>query len=153
MISRTPRSCTRSRQPVSIAGKSGSRRSIADQRGAPLVEQVRQREHQPLPAVVQPLSRATEQRRQIGQPAFRARQPQPALLGQAVQPADQPRRLVFQIGDQIGARRHREFRRRGRGRRAPVGDEIDQRGVGLVPHRGDQRDAACGDGAQRRPPR
>ena len=113
-----------------------------------LVQQVGQREHQPLGAIVQPLPRPAEQRGQIGQPAFRTRQEQPPLLRQPVQAADQPRRPLLQVGDQFGPRRHRQLRRGGRRRRAAVGDKVDQRGVGLVPDRGDQRDAAGGDGAQ-----
>src|SRR5690606_7812178 len=37
------------------------------------------------------------------------------------------------------------FGRPGRGGGAPVGDEIDQGGVGLVPHGGNDRDAGGGD--------
>ena len=47
---------------------------------------------------------------------------------------------------QLGAHRHRHFGGGGRRRRAPVGGEIDQRDVGLVADRGDERDHA------RRPP-
>ena len=52
----------------------------------------------------------------------------------------QPRR-------QFGAHRHRHFGGGGRGRRAAVGGEIDQSGVGLVPDRADQRNRAVGNSA------
>ncbi len=125
----------------------GNRRSTAVERRAAPRQQVGQRQHQPFGAIVQTLPGAADEGRQIGQPALRARQAQPALLRQPVQPADQPCRLVLQIGDQVGARRHREFRRRGRRRRTAIGDEVDQRRVRLVPDRGDQRNPAGGDGA------
>ena len=85
MISRTPRSCTRSRELAQHGGQVRQPTLDAAERRSALVQQVRQREHQPLRAVVQPLPRAAEQRRQVGQATFRARQAQPALLGQPVQ--------------------------------------------------------------------
>ena len=55
-------------------------------------------------------------------------------------------RLVRQIGQQFGARGDRHFRRRGGRGRAPVRDEINQRGVGLMAR--PPRSAAAG---RRRP--
>ena len=71
------------------------------ERRAPLMHQVRQGEHQPLGAIIQPLPRAADQRGEVRQPAFRPRQPQPALLRQSVQPANQARRLMLQVGDKV----------------------------------------------------
>ena len=50
----------------------------------------------------------------------------------------------IQIRQQFGAHRHRHFGGRRRRRRAPVGGKIDQRDVGLVADRGNQRDHAGG---------
>jgi hypothetical protein len=49
--------------------------------------------------------------------------------------------------DQLRIFRHRPFGSLRRGRRARVGNKIEQRPVRLVPNRGDQRDAAFGGGA------
>ncbi len=75
-----------------------------------------------------------------------------AQLGAAMVVAARPRRQrparqAVDAVDQLDAHRHRHFRRGGRRRRAAVGDEIDQRHVGLVADRGDQRDQAVGGGA------
>src|SRR5208282_6266894 len=43
----------------------------------------------------------------------------------------------------VGAHRHRHLGGGGRRRRAAVGGEIDQRHVGLVADRGDQRNETC----------
>ena len=145
--SRTPRSCTRSRQARIIAGRSGSRRSTATRAVRRLSTRLGSASTSRSAAVVQPLPRGAEQCRQVRQAALGARQPQAAVLRHAVQAADQPRGLVLQVGHQVGPRRHRQFGRRGGGGRAAVGGEIDQRGVGLVADRGDQRDAAGGGGA------
>ena len=116
------------------------------QGGAALVHQVGQRQLQSLGAVVQPLPRGAEQGGQVGQAALGARQAQAVVLCHAVQAADQPRRLVLQVGHHVGPRRHRQFGGGGGCGRTPVGNEVDQRGVGLVADRGDQRDAAGGGG-------
>ena len=51
------------------------------------------------------------------------------------------------LDEQFAAHRHRHFGGRRRRRRALVGGEIDQRDVGLVADRRDQRDHALGRGA------
>ena len=56
-------------------------------------------------------------------------------------------RLAHQVGDQFGAHRHRHLGGGGRRRRALVGGEVDQRDVGLVADRGNQRDHAVRRGA------
>ncbi len=56
-------------------------------------------------------------------------------------------RQVRHRGDQVGADRHRHLGGARRGRRAAIRDVVDQRGVGLVPHRRDQRDRAREGGA------
>ena len=56
-------------------------------------------------------------------------------------------RLIEDTGQQVGAHRHRHLGRRARRRCAQIGGEVDQRGVGLVPHRRDQRDLRRGGGA------
>ena len=69
-----------------------------------------------------------------------------ALLAALPAGAGAPREAV-DLDEQLAAHRHRHFGRRRRRRRALVGGEIDQRDVGLVADRGDQRDHAVGRGA------
>ena len=54
--------------------------------------------------------------------------------------------LARALGE-LGELRHRPFGGLGRRRRARVGDEVDQRPVGLVADGGDDRNAARGHGA------
>ena len=56
--------------------------------------------------------------------------------------------LVREVGGELGAARDRQLGGGGRRGRAAVGDEVDQRRVGLVPDGRDQRDAAGGGGAE-----
>ena len=58
----------------------------------------------------------------------------------------QPGAVVGHLGAQFADHRHRQFGRRGRRRRAEVGGEIDERGIGLVTHRRDQWNPAAGGG-------
>ena len=58
------------------------------------------------------------------------------------------RKLAHRRG-KLGADRHRHLRRAGRRRGAEIGGMVDERRVGLVPDRGDDRDRACRDGAHR----
>ena len=61
-----------------------------------------------------------------------------------------PRRRAVEVGDsrdQLGPDGRRELGRRGRGRGAQVGDMVDQRPVGFVADRGDERDRATRRGA------
>ena len=65
----------------------------------------------------------------------------PRLL--AAQPAGQrPPLQALDVERKLGAHRHRHFGGCGRRRRAAVGGKIDQRYVGLVSHRGNQRNEA-----------
>ena len=57
---------------------------------------------------------------------------------------------IQRLGQQFGAHRHRQFGGGGGRGRAHVGGEIDQGGVGLMPHRRDQRNEAGGRGAHHR---
>jgi len=59
----------------------------------------------------------------------------------------QPRLLLAGPGQKVAAHRHRHFRGRRRGGRAPVGGEIDQRCIGLVADGRDQRDLGTRCGA------
>ena len=92
------------------------------------------------------MARGAQQSGQIGQAALGARQAKAAFAQQPVQPAGQPRGFLLDVGQQVGAGRYRHLGRRGRGWRAPVGSEIDQRGIGLVANGGDQRNGAGGGG-------
>ena len=66
----------------------------------------------------------------------------------AALPAEHPApRQAADFDEQLAAHRHRHFGSRRRRRRALVGGEIDQRDVGLVADRRDQRDHAFGGGA------
>ena len=68
-------------------------------------------------------------------------------LGEAQDRAPRPAVEVRERGDELGANGRREFGRRGRRRRAQIRRVVDQRPVGLVADRGDQRDRAARGGA------
>jgi len=106
-----------------------------------------QRPGQPRRHLAQRHPRGFEQARRIGPALHYCFQPlarSPCLQRQA---GAQPPPAIVEQRHQFGAHRHRHFRRRGRGRRAAVGGEVDQRGVGLMPHRRNQRDRRFGGGA------
>ena len=63
-------------------------------------------------------------------------------LGDAQNRAAPARVEIGETGEKFGAHRHAEFRSGGRGRRAHVGGVIDQRPVGLMTDRGNQRNQA-----------
>ena len=66
------------------------------------------------------------------------------MLHAALPRADLARSQRRDRRQQLGAHRHRDFGGGGRRRRAPVGRKIDQRDVGLVADRGNERDHALG---------
>ena len=55
--------------------------------------------------------------------------------------------MLRHVRQQVGALRHRHLGRRGGRRRAPVGGEVDQRGVGLVADGAHHRGLAGDQGA------
>ena len=77
-----------------------------------------------------------------GRPRESASSLKPRFLAQALEGPSKPCAILLHIGQQIGAHRHRHFGGRRRRRRADIGGEIDQGGIRLVPHGGDQRNGA-----------
>ena len=106
-----------------------------------------QRPRQPLGAGVEPLARDRQQLLGVRQRARRGAQLGAAVILGALPAGQRPARLAHQLGDQVGAHRHRHLGGGGRRRRALVGGEVDQGHVGLVADRRDQRDHALGRGA------
>src|SRR5262245_60952734 len=101
-----------------------------------------QRARQPRARLVEPLARQREQRlRRRERARGRAQLAAPRLL--ATPPAGEraPRQAV-EPPDEIDPHRDRQLGGGGRRRRAHVGGEVDERHVGLVPDRRDQRDRA-----------
>ena len=114
---------------------------------AAAVDAVFQRRFQRATPEIQPLPRPFGQRLR---PAKRAAQidqtlRQPVLLLAGGLRHAQTR--LLQPRRQIAPHRHRHFGGGRRRRRAPVGGEVDQRGLGFMPYRRDQRDGAVGSGA------
>ncbi|OLE34668.1 MAG: hypothetical protein AUG47_00580 [Alphaproteobacteria bacterium 13_1_20CM_3_64_12] len=133
-------------EPVAgTADISGKRRGAQPRRGKlkPLAgagEAGGDRKAQPLGPVIEPLRRGAEQILRIGQAARQPGEVLPVTREQPRKAAREAPRFRVQLADQIEAHRHRHFRRRGRGRGAAVAGMIDQRRIGLVSDRGDQRD-------------
>ena len=96
---------------------------------------------------IQPLPRDREQIAGRGQRARGGAQFAAAALMRALPIGAGAPREIGDLDEQVAAHRHRHLGRRRRRRRALVGDEIDQRDVGLVADRRDQRDHALGRGA------
>ena len=71
----------------------------------------------------------------------------PGALEQAQRAAAMAGRQTIEAGQEVGPHRHREFGRPGRGRGPEVGRVVEQRPIGLVPHRRDERD----EGSRPRP--
>src|SRR5229473_8265503 len=98
-------------------------------------------------SAIQPLPRDRKQFARGGQrPHGGAKLVAAAFL--AALPAQyRPPRQRRDLDEQFAAHRHRHFGGGRRRRRALVGGEVDQRDVGLVADRRDQRDHAVGGGA------
>ena len=97
--------------------------------------------------MIQPLPRDREQFARPRQRAGGGAQFVAAALLAALPAHHRAPREALDLDEQFAAHRHRHFGRGGRRRRALVGGEIDQRDVGLVADRRDQRDHAVGGGA------
>ena len=94
--------------------------------------------------LIEPLARQREQRLGRGQGADRRAQLRAPGLLATIPAGERPLPQAVDAHQQLRAHRHRPFGGRGRRRRAHVGGEVDQRHVGLVADRGDQRDHARG---------
>ena len=75
-----------------------------------------------------------------GKPAGESLDGARAVAQRAVDRGTRPPFDVEDLGPEVGAHGNRHFRRRGGGRRAAVGGEVDQRRIRLVPDGGDQGD-------------
>ena len=106
-----------------------------------------QRARQGAAGIVEPLPRQRQQIAGGGQGARRGAQFGAASFLAALPAQHHAARQPGDLDKQLGAHRHRHFRRRGRGRRALVGGKIDQSDVGLVADRRNQRDHARRRGA------
>ena len=82
-----------------------------------------------------------------GQSAAGGAQVGPRGLDKTPRAALEASAQILVLGDQVAVHRHRPLRRLGRGRRAGIGDEVDQGPVGLVADRRDQRNGAVAGGA------
>ena len=122
------------------------RRQLRDPAAAP-GHQVCHRVHQALGAVVEALADLLEQAPGVGQAAPQALDPHAPLRHQALAGRGHAPLRLLNLVEQLAAHRHRELGGGGRRRRAQIGGEIDQRGVGLVADAGDQRDLGFGGGA------
>ena len=105
-----------------------------------------QRARQAGAGLIEPLARQREQFLGRGQGAHRRAQLGAPRLLAAVPAGERAPREAVDARQQLHAHRHRHLGGRGRRRRAHVGGEVDERHVGLVPDRGDQRDHARGHG-------
>ena len=106
-----------------------------------------ERPRQPFGAGIETLARDRQQFLGVGQGARRRAQLGAAVVLGALPAGERAARLAHQLGDQVGAHRHRHFGCGGRRRRAPVGGEVDQGHVGLMADRRNERDHALGRGA------
>ena len=97
-----------------------------------------------LAPVVQPLARLFQKRRRRRQTPRETGDLRAALLDDARARRQQPFPVSGRSGEQFGAHRHRQFGRSGRRGRPEVGREVDQRRVGLMADRRDQRDGGAG---------
>ena len=102
---------------------------------------------QPLGQIVEALRRLAEQRLRVGQTAGEPDQVLLELPQLALAAMEQALIELAEALGELGAHRHGELGGRGRRGRALVGGVIDQRGVGLVADRRDQRDRASRRGA------
>ena len=123
-----------------------ARAQIGEALAAPGHER-RHRVGEALGPVVEALAHLADQPRRVGQAAAQALDQgapllEPALAGRAQAPV-----RLQDLVHQLAAHRDRHLGR-GRGRRrAPIGGEVDERGVGLVPDPGDEGDLGLGGGA------
>ena len=104
-------------------------------------------ERQPLAADVEPLLAFLDQAARIAEATGEAREFHGRFAQQSDHAAGQSLGVVQRLGQEVGAHRHGHLGRRGRRRRAAVGGEVDQGGVGLVADRRDQRDLRSRGGA------
>ena len=95
--------------------------------------------------VVEALGALVDERARVAEAARQPFEPGPAFGQAAGQAAQAPAFEVEQLGQQLGAHRHRQFGGGGGGGSAQVRGIVDQGGVGLVADRRNQRnDAGCG---------
>ncbi len=125
-----------------LLARGGKSRKQAGDQLLPALEIADAGMEQPLDAAVQGLDALGDELGGTRQAAAESFEAQPRLIRHAAHRARQTRAVLHDIGQQLGAHRHRHLGG-GRGRRRPpVGGMIDQGRVGLMADGGDQRDAA-----------
>ncbi len=149
---RVARPVVDARQPLAGAGEPQGRR-VADQSLQHAVEPPLRGARRRRQGRAQPRLREVEALALHRQQRLRARDHpgEPAQVAAAAvdQPGERPGvapREVVEVGQEVEAHRHRHLGRARRRGRAPVGGMVDQRHVGLVADRGNERDRALGGG-------
>ncbi len=104
------------------------------------LDELARRQRQPLAADIEPLLALLDQSQRIAQAARQAADGEVRLAQHAVHARHGAFAEIERLGHQVGAYRHGHLGGGAGRRRATVGDEVDQRRVGLVAHRRDQWD-------------
>ena len=117
---------------------------------APLRRAVAQAPAQAFGQIVEPLRMRLQQRLALGEPVGARLQPFAPQLYRAQDRAFLARFEIGQHRGELGAHRHRHFRRGGRRWRAAIGGVVGQRGIGFMADRADRGDRALGNRAHHR---